>query len=153
MKIDCYCDGGARGNGKENNIGSWGVYMQYGEKTKEIGGILVNTTNNKAELQAVIECLKLVDGIYDIPINIHLDSAYVLNGVTNWVYGWKKNNWKTSAKKDVLNKELWVELDSLNGKFSNITYIKVKGHNGVTGNEIADRICNDVMDEYERNNK
>lgn len=152
--IEIFCDGGCRGNSTPNdNIGSWGIYMSYGEKTREIGGVLVNTTNNKAELQAVIECLKLVDGIHDVDINIHLDSAYVLNGVTNWVHGWKKNNWKTSAKKDVLNKELWIELDNLNSKFGNIKYIKVKGHSGVDGNEMADRVCNRMMDEYEKNNK
>lgn len=146
--IKLYTDGGCRGNQSDNNIGAWGVYMVYGDVSKEIKGGEINTTNNIMELKGCIEGLKAIKN-KTLPVEVYLDSAYVLNGITNWIEGWKKKGWRTANKKPVLNKELWIELDSERNKFNNIEFIKVKGHAGNEGNEIADRLCNEAMDEIE----
>ena len=144
--IKLYTDGGCRGNQSDNNIGAWGAYMVYGDVSKEIKGGEINTTNNIMELKGCIEGLKAIKN-KTLPVEVYLDSAYVLNGITNWIEGWKKKGWRTANKKPVLNKELWIELDSERNKFNNIEFIKVKGHAGNEGNEIADRLCNEAMDE------
>ena len=146
--IKLYTDGGCRGNQSDNNIGAWGAYMVYGDVSKEIKGREINTTNNIMELKGCIEGLKAIKN-KTLPVEVYLDSAYVLNGITNWIEGWKKKGWRTANKKPVLNKELWIELDSERNKFNNIEFIKVKGHAGNEGNEIADRLCNEAMDEIE----
>lgn len=146
--IKLYTDGGCRGNQLDNNIGAWGAYMVYGDVSKEIKGGEINTTNNIMELKGCIEGLKAIKN-KTLPVEVYLDSAYVLNGITNWIEGWKKKGWRTANKKPVLNKELWIELDSERNKFNNIEFIKVKGHAGNEGNEIADRLCNEAMDEIE----
>ena len=146
--IKIYTDGGCRGNQSDNNIGGWGAYMVYGDVSKEIKGGEINTTNNIMELKGCIEGLKAIKN-KTLPVEVYLDSAYVLNGITNWIEGWKKKGWRTANKKPVLNKELWIELDSERNKFNNIEFIKVKGHAGNEGNEIADRLCNEAMDEIE----
>ncbi len=146
--IKLYTDGGCRGNQSDNNIGGWGAYMVYGDVSKEIKGGEINTTNNIMELKGCIEGLKAIKN-KTLPVEVYLDSAYVLNGITNWIEGWKKKGWRTANKKPVLNKELWIELDSERNKFNNIEFIKVKGHAGNEGNEIADRLCNEAMDEIE----
>nr|DAX85662.1 MAG TPA: ribonuclease HI [Caudoviricetes sp.] len=146
--IKLYTDGGCRGNQSDNNIGAWGAYMVYGDVSKEIKGGEINTTNNIMELKGCIEGLKAIKN-KTLPVEVYLDSAYVLNGITNWIEGWKKKGWRTANKKPVLNKELWIELDSERNKFNNIEFIKVKGHAGNEGNEIADRLCNEAMDEIE----
>ena len=122
--------------------------MVYGDVSKEIKGGEINTTNNIMELKGCIEGLKAIKN-KTLPVEVYLDSAYVLNGITNWIEGWKKKGWRTANKKPVLNKELWIELDSERNKFNNIEFIKVKGHAGNEGNEIADRLCNEAMDEIE----
>ena len=146
--IKLYTDGGCRGNQSDNNIGGWGAYMVYGDVSKEIKGGEINTTNNIMELKGCIEGLKAIKN-KTLPVEVYLDSAYVLNGITNWIEGWKKKGWRTANKKPVLNKELWIELDSERNKFNNIEFIKVKGHAGNEGNEMADRLCNEAMDEIE----
>lgn len=146
--IKLYTDGGCRGNQSDNNIGGWGAYMVYGDVSKEIKGGEINTTNNIMELKGCIEGLKAIKN-KTLPVEVYLDSAYVLNGITNRIEGWKKKGWRTANKKPVLNKELWIELDSERNKFNNIEFIKVKGHAGNEGNEIADRLCNEAMDEIE----
>ena len=149
--INVYCDGGCRGNQNEENVGSWGVYITYKEKVIELGAYEINTTNNKMELKACIEALKVIKK-KNIKVNVYLDSAYVLNGIVSWVAGWKKNGWVNSSKKPVKNKELWVELDKLKNEFTNINFIKVKGHSDNFGNIQADRICNEYMDIYKSKN-
>lgn len=143
--IKIYTDGGCRGNQSENNIGAWAAYMEYGEHKKEISGGAINTTNNIMELTGCIEGLKAVKN-KNIPVEVYLDSAYVLNGITSWIENWKQKGWKTANKKPVLNKELWVELDNLKSQFSNIKFIKVKGHSDNPGNNRADYLCNVEMD-------
>ena len=143
--IKIYTDGGCRGNHLSENIGAWGVYMECDGLTKELSGHSINTTNNKMELMGAIEGLKAVKS-NKYKIELYLDSAYVLNGLTSWISNWKRNGWRTSSKKPVQNVELWKELDELRSKFDNIEYIKVKGHSGDYGNEIADKLLNKAMD-------
>lgn len=151
-KIIIYADGGCRGNGKEENIGGWGATMEYKGKVKEIYGAVENTTNNQMELQACIESLKAIKTSH-IPIEFHCDSAYVVNGMTEWVRNWVKRGWKTKDGKQVKNKEFWQELFKLSKEQDEIKFIKVSGHSGVELNERADELVNIAMDEWEANNK
>ena len=123
--------------------------MKYKDHTKELSGGDVNTTNNIMELTACIEGLETIKD-KSIPTIVYLDSAYVLNGITNWIKGWKKNNWRTSKKQPVLNRNLWIELDTLKSQFDNIEFKKVKGHSDNFGNIQADRLCNEYMDKLEK---
>lgn len=142
--IELWTDGGCRGNGKNSNIGAWGCYMTYKNHSKSICGGKRNTTNNEMELTGCIEGLKAIKN-KNIPIIVYLDSAYVLNGITNWIEGWKSKGWITSKKQPVLNKELWVELDNLKLQFRDIQFMKVKGHTDNYGNIQADKLCNEYM--------
>lgn len=146
MILEIYTDGGCRGNGKENNIGGWGAYLIYGTNTTTIKGNARGTTNNIMELTACIEALKRLK-TKDKEVVIYTDSAYVLNGITNWIYGWMKKGWINSQKKPVENKELWQELYALKQQFGNIRFEKVKGHSDNKGNNVADQLCNQAMDE------
>ena len=136
-EVIIYTDGACSGN---PGPGGWGTILMYKDNKKEISGGLKNTTNNVMELTAVIEGLKLLK----FPCNVHLysDSSYVLNAFNqNWIKNWVNNNWKTSDKKEVKNKELWQELLSLT-KTHKVTFHKVKGH--------ADNEFNNRCDELAR---
>lgn len=145
-KITIYCDGGCRGNGKENSIGGFGAKLEWNGMVKELIGGMKNTTNNITELRACIESLKYLKGVDSItPIEIYSDSAYVCNCINNkWHVGWVKNGWRNSKKEPVANKEHWEELLALlNNK--NVTFIKVKGHSENVGNARADVLANIAM--------
>lgn len=146
--IEIYCDGGSRNNGSPDAIGAWGYTMSYKGKTKEDAKAFIGITNNQGELMAVINALSALKTTH-IPINVYVDSAYVLNGITSWIYSWKVKGWKNSKKQPVENKELWMELDELRNKQSEINFIKVKGHSDNVGNNRADALCNKVMTELE----
>lgn len=148
QSVIIYTDGGCRGNGKDVNIGAWATVMMFGEHKKEFSGFERNTTNNQMELMGAIMALENMIR-KDIPVAVHVDSAYVLNGVTSWIKGWKKKGWKTADKKPVKNKELWQRLDALAEEFDDLTWVKVKGHNNVEHNERADELVNQCMDENE----
>lgn len=122
-KVIIYTDGACSGNpGK----GGWAAILMYGEISKEISGGNPNTTNNQMELTAPIEALKLLKR--PCMVEIYSDSAYLINALTlGWLEKWKKNGWKTADKKDVKNKELWMEIDGFM-KVHKIDWIKVKGH-------------------------
>lgn len=139
-KIEIYTDGSSLGN---PGPGGWGVVVVEDNKiVKEIGGGDKNTTNNRMELKAVIEALRFVYENKLEDVNIFADSAYVLGGVTTWIYGWEKNGWKTANKKPVLNQELWQELISLERSLKiKINWQKVKGHSGHIYNDKADEIA------------
>lgn len=124
--------------------------MSYKGQTKEFYGAERETTNNIQELKGAINALKQLKKT-TIPIEIHVDSAYVLNGITSWISGWKAKNWVTKGKQPVKNVELWKELDELNQKFDSITWNKVKGHSDNAGNNRADELVNLAMDELEGN--
>ena len=153
--VEIYTDGGTRGNGNENSIGGYGIYLKYivnGKLIKEleIKGGKINTTNNIMELNGAIEGLRAIKN-KNIETHMYLDSKYVLQGIESWINNWKKNGWKTTNKKDVKNKELWQQLDVEYNKFNNLILHWVKGHNNNEGNERADRLANEYMDYLEKN--
>jgi len=137
--INIWTDGACSGN---PGPGGWGALIKYNNATKEISGSEKNTTNNRMEMIAVIKALKYIDT--KSQINLYTDSKYVKEGITNWIISWKKNNWKNSQKKDVKNKDLWVELDSLSLKH-NINWNWVKGHSGNIENDIADKLATEAI--------
>ena len=134
--ITIYTDGACSGN---PGIGGWGVVIL--EKNKDeimLNGGHNNTTNNRMELTAAIEALKYFQNKKDI--TLITDSKYVKDGIQLWIKNWKKNGWKTAAKKQVKNKELWMNLDVLIAKH-NINWKWVKGHAGNIHNEKADYLA------------
>ena len=140
-KVEIFTDGACKGN---PGPGGWGAILRYKNKEKEIKGFSEKTTNNIMELKAVIEALKNLKKPCEITITT--DSKYVKNGITDWIHNWKKNGWKTAAKKEVKNKELWIELDSLI-KIHSISWDWVKGHSGHPENERADLLANIAIEE------
>lgn len=135
-EVTIYTDGACSGN---PGPGGWGAILMYKDNKKEISGGKKDTTNNIMELTAVIEALKLLK--YPCKVNLYSDSAYVVNAfLQKWIFGWQKNNWKTSDKKDVKNKELWQELVNLTHKHD-VTFIKVKGHSDNKYNNRCDELA------------
>lgn len=139
-----YTDGACKGN---PGAGGWGVLMRYGDHEKELFGGEAETTNNRMELTAVIEGLKALKR----PCNVQIctDSQYVKNGMESWIYGWKKNGWKTASKQPVKNEDLWRELDGLVGRH-HVRWTWVKGHAGHAENERADELANRGVGLYTR---
>ena len=136
-KVVIYTDGACSGN---PGPGGWGTILMYKDIKKEISGGEKNTTNNIMEMTAVIEGLKMLK--YKCEVEVYSDSAYVVNAFNQgWIYNWRKNNWKTSDKEPVKNKELWEELYSLVNQHD-VKFIKVKGH--------ADNEFNNRCDELAR---
>ena len=135
-----YTDGACRGN---PGPGGWGALIKFDNAQKEIFGGQNNSTNNQMELSAAIEGLSTLKE----PCNVTLftDSKYVMDGITQWIQNWKKNNWKTSAKKEVKNKALWQQLDQLMA-YHQVQWHWVKGHSGDLGNETADLLANKGID-------
>ena len=140
-KVEIFTDGACKGN---PGPGGWGAILRYGTTEKEIYGASKNTTNNIMELTAVIESLKNLNKPCELIITT--DSKYVKNGITEWIHNWKKNGWRTAAKKEVKNKELWIELDSLI-QIHSISWDWVKGHSGHPENERADLLANVAIEE------
>ena len=138
--VNIYTDGACRGN---PGIGGWGVLIEYGDTRKEYFGGELNTTNNQMELKAAIEGLKALKE--PCIVNLTTDSKYVMDGITLWIQNWKKNNWRTAAKKDVKNKELWQKLDQLISQHR-VQWHWIKGHSGDAGNETADLLANKGID-------
>ena len=120
--IKIYTDGSCIGNPGQ---GGWAAIIVDDEKKTEIKGSKKYTTNNQMELLAPIEALKKIPK--GSKVQIFTDSKYVKSGITEWIYNWKKNGWKTANKKEVSNKELWTELDLLNNQFE-ISWNWVKAH-------------------------
>ncbi|MCR5761510.1 MAG: ribonuclease HI [Sphaerochaetaceae bacterium] len=142
-RIDIFTDGGCSGN---PGPGGWAyVILNDGKLIVNSSGGNPHTTNNIMELTAVIraigDCMAM--GVKDF--SIHTDSQYVKNGITQWIYNWKKNGWRTASKDPVKNKELWTELDNLNSK-CNINWVWVKGHAGIEYNEMCDSLVRAEMD-------
>ena len=140
-KIDIYTDGACRGN---PGPGGWGALLIYKDTDKAIYGGEKNTTNNRMEMTAIIEALKIVK--MDCTITLYTDSKYVMDGITKWLPNWKKKGWITSNKKPVKNKDLWQILEESISKH-NIEWRWVKGHAGIPGNEKADELANQGIDE------
>lgn len=138
--IRIFTDGSSRGN---PGPGGWGAILVMDDRVIELGGREDLTTNNRMELTAVIGSLKYLNNEHNLEINT--DSAYVLNGTTRWLKGWVKNNWKTSTKEDVLNKDLWQEMINLT-IHRNISWNLLKGHSGHSANERCDIIATSFAD-------
>jgi ribonuclease HI len=145
-KIELFTDGACKGN---PGLGGWGVLIKYSKILNELKGTQQQTTNNRMELIAVIKGLKSIQENADIEITT--DSMYVNNGINQWIDNWKNNGWKTAAKKPVKNKDLWQELDELVQNYS-IKWIWVKGHSGHPGNERADQLANEAIEEFHDKN-
>jgi ribonuclease HI len=135
-----FTDGAARGN---PGPGGWGAILATEELVEELGGGEDHTTNNRMELLAAISALEKT-GFSD-PIVVYTDSAYVLSGATRWIIGWQKNNWQTTQKQDVLNRDLWEKLllVTLGRK---IDWRLLKGHSGIAANERCDIIATSFAD-------
>lgn len=142
MSTIIFTDGSSRGN---PGPGGWGAIVAYEEeredKVRELGGSNKNTTNNRMELTAFIESLQfaLSKGITS-NIVLYTDSEYVKKGATEWRFGWEKNNWQTSTKSPVLNKDLWQKVTDILREVK-VNIIVVKGHAGIDGNERCDVIA------------
>ena len=136
MNIDVYTDGACSGN---PGIGGWGVVIIINNnKTINLNGGLINTTNNQMELTAAIEALKYFKK--KSILNLFTDSKYVKEGIETWIINWKKNEWKTASKKPVKNKELWIKLNKQIVRHT-IHWQWVKGHAGNEYNEKADYLA------------
>lgn len=142
-KVVIYTDGACKGN---PGPGGWGVLMQAGDAKKELFGGERETTNNRMELQAVIEALSALKRPCDV--TLYLDSQYVRKGITEWIHGWKAKGWRTASKEPVKNAEQWQQLDALvSGAGHRIDWCWVKGHAGDPGNERADALANKGVDQ------
>lgn len=143
-KVQIYTDGACRGNGKEYTIGAYGIVFIYNGHIKEIKEGVTNTTNNIMELTAVIKALSMLKEPCDV--ELYSDSAYVINAINQkWIENWQKNGWRTANKKEVKNKELWLELVKLI-EYHKIKFIKVKGHSDNQYNNRCDELANEAMD-------
>lgn len=126
---------------KNPGPGGWGVVVHFADGAiKEIGGGMRDTTNNQMELQGAIAALEfLASQPQSQPIDLYTDSKYVLDGITKWIKGWKKNGWQTKDRKPVKNQEYWQKLDQLNAP--NVRWHWVEGHSGDPDNERCDVIA------------
>ncbi|MEK7641834.1 MAG: ribonuclease HI [Patescibacteria group bacterium] len=141
--ISIFTDGSSRGN---PGPGGWGSVVVNDGKVIELGGGEKHTTNNRMELMAAISGLRAVPE--GAQAKVFADSSYVINGITKWVHGWKRNGWKTKTKDDVLNVDLWKMLDDAVAKVGskNVVWEYVGGHIGIVGNERCDEIATAFAD-------
>lgn len=135
-KVEIFTDGACKGN---PGPGGWGALLRYGDIEKQLCGGEKTTTNNRMELLAAIEALAALKQPCDVSLTT--DSQYVRQGVTQWLANWKRNGWKTSAKKPVKNVDLWQRLDEESSRHQ-VSWHWVKGHSGHRENEIADMLAN-----------
>ena len=141
VDIQIFTDGACRGN---PGPGGWGVILRSGSHEKELFGGEQSTTNNRMELRAAIEGLAALKR--PSRVTVTTDSQYVRQGITQWIEGWKRNRWRTSAKKPVKNQDLWQLLDELTSRHE-VTWEWVKGHSGHPDNEHADALANRGIDD------
>ncbi|WP_136415186.1 MULTISPECIES: ribonuclease HI [Oxalobacteraceae] len=135
-KVEIFTDGACKGN---PGPGGWGALLIAGGHKKEMFGGDPKTTNNRMELQAVIEALSALKRPCEVVV--HTDSQYVQKGISEWIHGWKARGWKTAAKEPVKNVDLWQALDAAQA-IHTIEWRWVKGHAGHDGNERADALAN-----------
>ena len=135
--VDIYSDGACKGN---PGVGGWGVLLRFGEHEKRLCGGELSTTNNRMELTAVIEGLRALRR--HCRVRVHTDSQYVQKGISEWLPGWKRKNWKASTGKPVKNQDLWQALDTEAARHE-IEWHWVRGHAGHPENEEADRLANE----------
>jgi ribonuclease HI len=138
--VDIWTDGACSGN---PGPGGWGAVLRYGATEKEISGGEAATTNNRMELMAAISALEALKK--PSKVRLHTDSKYVMDGLTKWIHGWKKNGWKTADKKPVKNEDLWKRLDEANARHE-VTWKWVKGHSDDIMNNRADELARAAID-------
>ena len=134
--VEMWTDGACKGN---PGPGGWGALLRFGSHEKELYGGEPVTTNNRMELTAAIQALRALNRPCEVVL--HVDSTYVMQGITQWMAGWKRNGWITSTKQPVKNADLWRELEAELARHT-VTWRWVKGHAGDPGNERADRLAN-----------
>lgn len=147
--IEVYTDGGCHGN---PGPGGWAFVVRYGKESVSESGFEQLTTNNRMELTAVISALEHlldVESAADFRVELHTDSQYVKRGITEWIERWVANGWRTSAKKDVKNRDLWEHLLALSSRL-NVEWNWVKGHHGVELNEECDRLVQQAIRSAEK---
>lgn len=142
--VTIYTDGACRGN---PGPGGWGVSLRYNGSIKNLNGAEAETTNNRMELMAAIIGLESLKR--PCKVVLYTDSKYVLEGITSWMANWKSRGWKTAAKKPVKNIELWQRLDAATDDHD-ISWQWIRGHTGDEGNEMADSLANQAIDEMQR---
>ncbi len=139
-RVEIFTDGACRGN---PGPGGWGAILRFAGKETQIKGAVKETTNNRMELQAVISALEKLTK--SCAVHVTTDSRYVMDGIQQWLANWKKNGWKTAAKKPVKNEDLWKQLDKLVEQHD-VTWEWVKGHSGHVENEQVDQLANEAID-------
>tara|TARA_R110002126_G_scaffold291778_1_gene457853 strand:- start:59749 stop:60195 length:447 start_codon:yes stop_codon:yes gene_type:complete len=140
--VKIYTDGACSGN---PGPGGWGAILRHGETDRELAGGAADTTNNRMELMAAISSLKALKT--PCKVDLYTDSSYVRDGINGWINGWKRNGWKTAARKPVKNADLWQELDSARNGHE-VTWHWVKGHAGHPENERADELARTAMEPF-----
>lgn len=140
-KVEIHTDGACRGN---PGPGGWGAQLQYQGQIKALKGAEADTTNNRMELTAAIMALEALK--QPCIVDLYTDSTYVREGITNWLANWKKRNWRTASKKPVKNADLWQALEAAEARHQ-VQWHWVKGHSGNSGNEAADQLANEAIDE------
>lgn len=141
-RVVIYTDGACSGN---PGPGGWGAILRFGEHEKELNGGEFETTNNRMELTAAIEALNALKR--PCAIDLFTDSTYVRSGISEWMDGWKRKNWRTSTNKPVKNAELWQALDAARERHD-VAWHWVKGHAGHPDNERADELARGGMAPY-----
>ncbi len=139
--VEIWTDGACKGN---PGPGGWGVLLKLGHVEKTLHGGEALTTNNRMEMMAVIEALRALKR--PCIVTLHVDSQYVMKGMTEWIHGWKQRGWKTADKKPVKNADLWQLMSDEVAKHE-IRWQWVKGHAGDPGNERADLLANCGVEE------
>ncbi len=137
--VDIFTDGACSGN---PGPGGWGAVLRYGEVEKELFGGEADTTNNRMELTAALSALTALTSPCEV--DLYTDSKYVMDGISKWIFGWKKNGWKTADKKPVKNGEIWQALDAARLRHK-VEWHWVKGHAGHPENERADELARQGM--------
>jgi ribonuclease HI len=138
--VHIWTDGACSGN---PGPGGWGAVLRYGEVEKELSGGEIATTNNRMELMVAIQALEALKRASHV--KLHTDSKYVMDGVTKWIHGWKKNGWKTADKKPVKNEDLWKRLDAANARHT-VEWKWVKGHSDDVMNNRADELARKAIE-------
>jgi ribonuclease HI len=138
--VDIYTDGACRGN---PGPGGWAAVLSTGAREKEISGAQLQTTNNRMELQAVIEALQALKR--PLQVRLYTDSQYVRRGILEWLPQWKERGWKTADRKPVKNQDLWQLLETAAARHR-IEWHWVPGHAGIPGNERCDELANAAID-------
>lgn len=133
--VEIFTDGACSGN---PGPGGWGAILRHNGTEKELSGGEPETTNNRMELMAAIEALSALK--QPCRVELYTDSVYVRDGIRSWIHGWKKNGWKTAAKKPVKNAELWQALDEARSRHD-VHWHWIKGHAGHPENERADALA------------